>query len=288
MSDSVCIIIAYFGYWPAWINYFLCSCGYNSSFNWLIYTDCAQLDNVPANVKIKQISFNDYIALVSDKLALKFLAVSYYKLCDIKPMLGYIHQDEVEDYDYWGFGDIDVIYGDLSKYYQPLLSKYQCVSTHSTRISGHLCLLKNNQQMQEVFKKIPDWQDIVADPEHRAFDERHFSRLFIRYKNFPAWLRNGLLALHSHARYACLHEAYTTPNCRIPWMDGSYSFPEEWYWSRGQLSYSGDKPQQTPYLHFMYWKENWCKESIDQFAIKKLSQANWIVSKHGIRVASHV
>lgn len=154
IENSICIIIIYFGKWPSWINYFLNSCRCNFTIKWLVYSDYLEIESVPSNVNIKKISFADYTRLVNNKLNVNFPQQSAYKLCDIKPMLGYIHQDEIANYDYWGFGDIDVVYGDLRQYYQVLLNKYQCIPIHSARISGHLCLLKNNKKMREAFKLV--------------------------------------------------------------------------------------------------------------------------------------
>ncbi|WP_371417607.1 DUF6625 family protein [Anabaena sp. UHCC 0187] len=36
---KIAIIIVYFGQWPVWFPAFLESCRYNSSVNWLFFTD---------------------------------------------------------------------------------------------------------------------------------------------------------------------------------------------------------------------------------------------------------
>ena len=39
-----------------------------------------------------------------------------YKICDLRLGWGTIFRDHVADYDFFGWGDIDVIYGDLRKF----------------------------------------------------------------------------------------------------------------------------------------------------------------------------
>jgi hypothetical protein len=36
-----------------------------------------------------------------------------YKLCDYKPLYARIFSELVAPYDYWGWGDLDVLYGDI-------------------------------------------------------------------------------------------------------------------------------------------------------------------------------
>ena len=148
------IIIPYFGQWPFWFSVFLESCRYNAQVSWLFYTDCGVPDQIPDNTEFVEISFANYKECVSERLGIDFHPENPYKLCDLKPMLGYVHRDQIEGFDFWAFGDVDVIYGDLLAYYQPLMLRYDCVSTHITRVSGHLCILRNTEEMVTAFQKI--------------------------------------------------------------------------------------------------------------------------------------
>jgi len=282
---SVCIIIPYFGRWPFWMDFFVESCRWNPGVSWLLYTDCDPLPDCPDNVCQIPISFEDYNDLVSAELEIPFKPASPYKLCDLKPALGWVHRRELVNYNFWGFGDIDVIYGQLLPYYEPLLHTYECVSSHARRISGHLCLLKNNERMSNTFRHVKGWQQILGDPEHHAFDEKEFSRLFIRHKNFPSTLRRFLLSFGEYSSRARLEEDHTTPNCRIAWHDGSHDYPVRWYWCKGRLTNANDGDREFPYLHFMYWKDwGWPKgdtEALLPANRDNLGSKRWIVSNRG-------
>jgi len=84
-SSSICLVMPYFGQWPFWMPFFLQSCRFNPSVDWLLYTDCQPLDHCPENVRVVQISLNDYCRKVSTKLSIDFSPTKAYKLCDIRP-----------------------------------------------------------------------------------------------------------------------------------------------------------------------------------------------------------
>jgi hypothetical protein len=83
-SSSICLVMPYFGQWPFWMPFFLQSCRFNPSVDWLLYTDCQPLDHCPENVRVVQISLNDYCRKVSTKLSIDFSPTKAYKLCDIR------------------------------------------------------------------------------------------------------------------------------------------------------------------------------------------------------------
>jgi Family of unknown function (DUF6625) len=285
------IVIPYFGEWPFWFAAYLESCRYNPQVDWVFYTDCGVPENKPDNTEFIEISFADYKKLISQRLGIDFCPESPYKLCDLKPALGFVHSDKLEGYEFWAFGDIDIVYGDLLAYYHPLMQQYDCISTHVTRISGHLCVMKNNQEMLTAFKQVSNWQAALANPEHQCFDERHFTRLFIKRKNWPKWVRKILDGSNSLRSKSLFHEAFTTPNCRHNWHDETNDFPLSWYWKEGSLTNSRDGAREYPYLHFMYWKGDVWPKVEDKSKLFEVSQGdNLLIEEGGFKVLddSHV
>ena len=150
-ADSIRFVIPYFGCWPFWMDFFLAGCARNPDIDWLFFTDCGIPQNVPDNVTFIEISYSDYCALVSERLGIDFSPADSYKLCDIKPAFGYIHAEHLDGYDFWAFGDVDVVYGNLRKYFTAnRLATKDLFATHARRISGHLCLLRNTPTMREA------------------------------------------------------------------------------------------------------------------------------------------
>ena len=53
---------------------------------------------------------------------------SPYKLCDLKPAYGYIFNNLLKDFDYWGYSDLDLLFGNLDE----LLKKINDNNYHKT------------------------------------------------------------------------------------------------------------------------------------------------------------
>ncbi|MCQ2032754.1 hypothetical protein NAU09_02275 [Pseudomonas kunmingensis] len=284
-TPSIIIIIPYFGKWPFWMPFFIESCRANPNINWLLLGDCADLEDLPNNVEQRFFAFVDYCAFVSECLGINFNPSNPYKLCDLKPALGFIHAEDVAGYDFWGFSDLDLIYGDLRSYFSDeRLRKYKVLSTHERRISGHFCLLRNEPELNSLFWKIPDFVRRAEDPKNHALDEGGFSRIFLWRKNFPKPLFELVGLFNRWRRVAEFEEAFSTPNASRPWIDGTLDFPGCWYWENGRLRNCKDGGLEFPYLHFMAWKKNaWTKipnaslQSMQELA----STQQWCIDQTG-------
>lgn len=181
---SIIIIIDYFAdSFPEWFPCFLKSCEYNPTISWLIHSDCLYEYEIPENVNIEYLSGKEYIDYVSQKLDISFQPKTFQKICDIKPMFGYLWEDSIEGYDFWGFGDLDVIYGDLRHHLDEQVLEHNIISTHNWCLSGHMCLFINKKWTRNVFRKIKNWKEIAQDQEPKRFDEDTFSRYFFRGAN---------------------------------------------------------------------------------------------------------
>lgn len=167
---KVCIILCYFGKFPETIDTFWYSCKANPEFNWLIFTDC-ETENVPENVKVVKTSLDKIKQLAEKKLQLAINLESPYKLCDYKVAYGLIFEDYLKGYDFWGYGDLDVVYGDLKAFItDELLDKYDKIYP-----LGHLSLLRNNEECRRLFMLDIDgtrsYKGVFSTPESCFFDE---------------------------------------------------------------------------------------------------------------------
>lgn len=240
--QRIVFLIPHFGPWPEWINHFIESCRANKTIDWILFSDAPPPDNRARNVRHVSIGFGDYCRLVSQRLQIDFRPGQPYKLCDVKPANAHIHADLVRGYDFVGFGDLDVIYGDLRSFLDPeTLDGYDVFSTHANRISGHLCLLRNEPEIVTLFKRARDWQAAMLAPDYAEFDEGSFYRLFR-----PG--RGDLLARWQGSPCRILlREAYSTPTGLAPMA---------WYWQDGRLTNAFYPQHPHMYLHFMIWHSN--------------------------------
>lgn len=146
---KIVLIIPYFGKFPEYFNVFLNSCKYNKDYTWLIYTDNQEKYVYPQNVIKKFISYEQVKEKIAHKFDFSFEIKYYHKLCDLKPAYGYIFEEDIKDFDFWGFCDMDLIWGDLNKFITPkILEKYDKIYTF-----GHLTLFKNTYENNRRFMK---------------------------------------------------------------------------------------------------------------------------------------
>jgi len=245
------MLMQYFGKWPEWIDLFVESCKWNPSVHWRIYTDCGPIDNIADNVELVSLSFEDYKALVSQRLNLSFKPSSPYKLCDLKPCLAHIHANEIGDFRFFGFGDVDVVYGNIDNFYvEDLLDRWDVLSTHDDRISGHFAVLRNTPEFRMAFEQIPGYKAKLEQPDYTALDEMPFGSLF-KQRGGLSHLQNFL---HPYRRRALFEERYSTILSKRGWHDGSMNYPQKWFWHEGRLTNDQDGDREFLYLHFMRWK----------------------------------
>ena len=166
------LIMPYFGELKSYFSLFLKSCYYNSKINFLIFTDNTIIEKYK-NVKIVKMSFFEYKKIFVDKIGHFVSLNSPYKLCDFKPTYGYVFEDYLNDYDYWGYCDSDVIFGDIYSHLFPLFEKgYDKIFP-----LGHLTLIKNTYENNRIFmskyKNKYLYKDYLGKNEICWFDEAY-------------------------------------------------------------------------------------------------------------------
>jgi len=165
------------GSYPWYFPYFLHSCRYNSDIDFLIFTDNRDENlNVPTNVKIIPYSLKQFKAEAAKALEFEVAVESGYKLCDFKPAYGQIFYEYIKDYDFWGYCDVDVIFGNIRSFMtDELLSEYDIISARHDYLTGCFALYRNNQYMRELFKQSKDYRKVFTDPRNFFFDETNFA-----------------------------------------------------------------------------------------------------------------
>ena len=237
------MLCPYFGRWPAWINFFVESCKWNPDVHWRIFTDCGEPENRAANIDFVPVSFEDYKAFVRARLGTTFDPAQPYKLCDLKPALGLVHEQDTTGFPFFGYGDIDVIYGDISRFYGvEQFADLDVVSTHPERISGHFAVLRNTPDLRRAFERIPDYRALLEEPRYLNADEGHFTNV----------LKN------STTERAPFTERFSTVLSTRGWHDRTMNYPQRWFWRGDRLTNEQDGEREFLYLHFMRWQsERW-------------------------------
>lgn len=167
-KKRIALIILYFGQLPQYIDVFLKSLEFNPDIDIILFTD--QTLNVDLNnLIINKSSFEEIRERIQNKFEFKISLNRPYKLCDYKPAYGYIFEEELKEYDFWGHCDLDQVLGDLMKFLNDdILQKYDKIYQH-----GHLCLYKNTLENNKRFM-MPggmDYKEVFTTNIICVFDE---------------------------------------------------------------------------------------------------------------------
>lgn len=166
-------VVCYFGKFKEYFQLFLDSFGHNESFDLLLFTDNRRTYNYPKNVHVTFVDFQQ----IQQKIQSKFdfeVALDYpYKLCDFKPAYGYIFNEELKDYDFWGYTDTDTIFGNIDN----LIDQGSYATKDKIGFLGHFTLFKNRSDINEAFKLSvkpevgPVYRKVLSSNEIFNFDE---------------------------------------------------------------------------------------------------------------------
>ena len=263
MKYKVAQIIPYFGKWPEWIELYFYSCGQNPMVDFIFYTDCPLPRHRYKNTIFHQCSYDEYCRLISESLGIDFHASKAYKLTDLKPFIGAIHQDELKNYDFWGMGDLDLVYGNLGMVInENNLAKYDVVTTHNYHIAGHCCFCRNNDYYRNLCFKIKDWQQKVTDEKALSLDEGEWSDLVC-----PHILM--IRRIHKYLFQPLGVHYFKVLDMLNPWLHKKVGLHEYWTSPQPQKGESwrydmnhvfDGKNRALPYLHFLFFKRTpWLK-----------------------------
>lgn len=171
--QHVCIIMPYFGgNWPSYFNIYLQSCEYNSSIDILFFTDLPTPDRYPTNVKFVHYTLSDINRLIETKLGIKSAINTGYKLCDVRPAYGFLFQEYINKYQFWGHGDIDLIYGDIAKFIsEDVWRNSDVISCREEWVSGALSFFRNSEKVNTLFMSNDDYKVVFEDEKHYSYGE---------------------------------------------------------------------------------------------------------------------
>jgi hypothetical protein len=260
----------YFGKWPLWKDLFFQSCKYNSSIDFLFFTDCEPPTsfNNASNIHFFQTTFKDYCQKASEKLGISFHPSAPLKLCDLRPFYGYLHEEYIKKYDFWGYGDVDVVWGNIRNFYtDELLNRYDVLSTHSDRISGHLALYRNNEKNRKKAFQARHWKKILTNEKNLIFDEQGFTLAYHPTAKFlwktHKWIfhrfrfRNDWTAYNSFCMF--VNKLTGMPFRRILLIERNttpWDCNKSWKYYNGILT-DLQTHEELIYLHFLCMKKKW-------------------------------
>ena len=161
------VIMPYFGKFPNYFDLWLHSCEVNLTTDWMIVTNNAPPAILGKNIRWIQKSLSCLQQEFQNKLGMKVWLKNPYKLCDFKGFYGFLFSEYLEGYDFWGYCDCDVIFGDIDKFLpEQLFRKYDKLLR-----TGHLSFVRNTKKINENFLKYDTYKVVLKSPVIYGYDE---------------------------------------------------------------------------------------------------------------------
>ena len=171
----IALLSPFFGEkFPANFPVLLNSLKNNPKIKFVIPTDIdfSMVDNI-SNVQFVKISFPALKHKIDLMLGYHANLVSPYKLVDFKPTYGVLFSEYLKDSDWWGYFDMDIVFGNISRFLtDDLLESYDRIFTH-----GHLTLYRNNELVNNLWSynyhlpEVPSFHTVATHKAIFAFDE---------------------------------------------------------------------------------------------------------------------
>lgn len=194
----IALIIPYFGKFPNYFPLFLNSCRHNPTIDWLLVTDIAEPYDYPPNVHIIPMTFSDLKKQIQSRFDFEIALERPYKLCDYRPAFGLIFREYLSGFDFWGYCDIDLLFGDLRSFFaDETLEAYDKLGH-----LGHLAMYRNTHEVNTAFLSVFDgkarYREVLSDEQNLIFDEwddLSINRIFLK-KGLRVWLWNDFFDAH--------------------------------------------------------------------------------------------
>ena len=243
--------IPYYGPLPKWLPLFLKSAASNAQVHFFLITDEKVSQPLPPNVTHVPLSLAQIEERVRKTLSPHFRFSCGYKLCDVKTYYGIVFEDLFRDSDFWGYCDIDLVFGDLSPVVnETRLNQFDFFCADAGPVVGTFCLFRNNERMNSLGKSVPNFIERLNSAEYESLDENEFTKV---------------LANHPDVRYAkseTLAESQLSISAEgrmVGRTQGVVGDPDEFYWADGHtfIKTRSGAPQEVLYLHFIGLKRSY-------------------------------
>lgn len=155
-------------YFQAWLN----SCKNNTTIDFYVFTDALEKKEVLSNVHIIPMKFEEVKEKIQSIFDFPICLDRPYKLCDYKPTYGEAFEDYLNSYDFWGYCDMDLIWGNIRSFItDEVLEKNDRIFTR-----GHCSLFRNNKEVNSFYRTLDarghlDFQKVYQSKEIWCFDE---------------------------------------------------------------------------------------------------------------------
>lgn len=230
---KVLVITVYIGPLPNLMPLWLRSAGANPKIDFLVVTDQPVPAQVPTNVRFQRSDLATLRHTFAKQLDFAPTLDRPYKLCDFKPLF-WMLADNLEDYEYWGFCDLDLIFGDLGRLIADRLGRYDAIGS-----DGHFRLFRNSQFGQHCWQLVDysfSWRQALGQPAIFGLDEHQGINQVLADEKYSWFTDPGLVAdIDPGFRQLRLLPQFSNFRCQGFYWNNGAIFREAWIGGRRHL-----------------------------------------------------
>ncbi len=271
----VCLIAAFSGRLPVWMPLFLQSVAANPCIDFFLVGDFCP-DGLPDNAKFHRMALSEIDARARQVIHPEARVAHAYKLCDYKPAYALLFPEIVAGYDFWGYSDIDLVFGSLAEVVsEAFLRDCDMYFADAHMVMAHFTLLRNDPQVNRVILEIPQVVQHLAEYEYKSVDETLLEQ----------YLRSSRKYRVKHAQQLSQSQLTVTAEGRMMGQtSGVLGKAHEFFYRNGRcfIQGAGFDAQEVLYLHFMglkrsyHWRRYDPANSYPEFAFSAAGFLPWV------------
>lgn len=171
MQNRILLILPYFGTFPNYFDLWLEGVKNNPDIDFLLLTDNHTAYHYPSNLRVEYLTFNELVVIIQEHFDFRIALETPYKLCDFRPAYGFIFSGYLDGYDFWGYCDCDLVFGNIRKFVtDSVLNSFDRIFEF-----GHLCLYRNTKDVNFMFLKqtpgVRYYKNVFSSKISQCFDE---------------------------------------------------------------------------------------------------------------------
>lgn len=238
---NIKFIVPYYGTFPEYFKEWLYTASKleNQNVHFLLITDLEMPCAVPNNFEVQKMSFDEIRELFQKNFDFPIALNSPYKFCDFRPAFGEIFSKYLEDVDFWGHCDIDMIWGDIRRF----ITDEVLESNEKIQYMGHFVLYKNVSKVNSLYKEsgaLSSYREVFSREDFYSFDEH------------PGIM--SIIIKHPIKVYIATNQADFSPAYRRLFVSRVKNYPYQIFcWCQGHVyRYYLDKNENVMRDEFMY------------------------------------
>lgn len=166
-------LVPFFGDLPPYFRFWALSCEPNyEHFHWFVYSDrITRKQAVNKAVTMIPYGFDEMVEDFRKLLGIRIPSHYVRKVCDYRIMFYFLRRDreQLDDYNFIGYTDMDMIYGRLRNHLPSDMGNYALISADDNKPCGPFTLM--DRSCMRALLDSDKMATALEYPEHRTFNE---------------------------------------------------------------------------------------------------------------------